>query len=193
METSLPSTITRASFSGFRWVRPHSSSPATPRAISASTRNPVGGLHLRLLNELAEAGNPNYGQNLRAQVLKVAHHGSNDGTSAPWLDAVRPDIALLSYKAGYPNGGSYGYPHPETVELLNARGIPGYQTTYHGHILVATDGNNIAVLTQNRHGTRLYPGRSWSSLSSSPSGPTAESAGIQAPGDGCEVPYPQGG
>jgi beta-lactamase superfamily II metal-dependent hydrolase len=149
--------------------------------ISSQTE-PLGGLHKRLLDETAFPGTPNYGQTLRAQVLKVAHHGSNDGTSGPLLDAVRPDIALMSYKAGYPSGGSYGYPHPETCDLLNGRSIPTYQTTYHGHVLVATDGENIAVIPQKAASTTLVPGRSYVALPGR----------AEQEGDGCEVAEPGG-
>lgn len=147
--------------------------------ISSQTE-PLGGLHKRLLDETAFPGTPNYGQTLRAQVLKIPHHGSNDGTSGPLLDAVRPDAALMSYKAGYPSGGSYGYPHPETCDLLNGRSIPTWQTAYHGHVLVATDGENIAVIPQKAAPTTLVPGRSYAAL-------PEQSA---ADGDSCETTEP---
>ena len=57
---------------------------------------------------------------LRADLLKVGHHGSRTSTSADWLTAVRPRVAVIS--AG--NGNRYGHPHPEVVDRLDAAGTP---------------------------------------------------------------------
>ena len=47
-------------------------------------------------------------------VLKLAHHGSRNGTDAKWLDLTRPEIAVASLGAD----NDYGHPHPETLALL---------------------------------------------------------------------------
>ncbi|MFB3817050.1 MAG: DNA internalization-related competence protein ComEC/Rec2, partial [Candidatus Methylomirabilales bacterium] len=56
---------------------------------------------------------------VRAAVLKVPHHGSRTSSSAAFLDAVRPEVALIS--AGYRN--RFRHPHPEVLERYAARGI----------------------------------------------------------------------
>ena len=49
---------------------------------------------------------------LRADVLKVAHHGSNTSSITPFLSAVQPNIAIIS--VGERN--RYGHPHKEVIE-----------------------------------------------------------------------------
>ena len=52
---------------------------------------------------------------LDAEILKVAHHGSNTGTSGDFIEAVSPQDAILSY-----GDNSYGHPNSEVVQdLLN--------------------------------------------------------------------------
>ncbi len=59
------------------------------------------------------------GGELAAEVLKVAHHGSKTSTSAAFLAAVSPRLALIS--AGPRN--AYGHPHPTVVERLRQRAV----------------------------------------------------------------------
>ncbi|WP_299087728.1 DNA internalization-related competence protein ComEC/Rec2 [uncultured Metabacillus sp.] len=68
---------------------------------------------------------------LRADVLKVGHHGSKGSTSDSFLDSILPSIALVS--AGYNN--RYQHPHSEVVDKLSSRGIPLLRTDLDGAIL----------------------------------------------------------
>ncbi len=56
---------------------------------------------------------------LRAHVLKLGHHGSHTSTSLGWLEAVGPEIAVIS--AG--RGNSYGHPHPVTLARLDSAAV----------------------------------------------------------------------
>lgn len=56
---------------------------------------------------------------LRADVLKVAHHGSNTSSITPFLSAVQPNIAIIS--VGERN--RYGHPHKEVIERFEKMGI----------------------------------------------------------------------
>jgi beta-lactamase superfamily II metal-dependent hydrolase len=47
-------------------------------------------------------------------VLKLAHHGSNNGTDARWLELVHPELAVASVEAG----NDYGHPGSQTLALL---------------------------------------------------------------------------
>lgn len=67
---------------------------------------------------------------LKADVLKVAHHGSRTSTSSLWLSRIDPKVAVIS--AGRNN--RYGHPHREVLERLNERGIPVYVTAWQGGI-----------------------------------------------------------
>jgi competence protein ComEC len=79
------------------------------------------------------------GKDLRADVLKVGHHGSATSTTAPWLDAVAPRLALVSVGAG----NRYGHPSPEILGALQARGAHVLRTDDVGTIVVAIDGNDV--------------------------------------------------
>lgn len=86
----------------------------------------------------------NRGYDISANVLKVAHHGSNTSTSELFLNKVSPQIAIIM--AGKEN--SYGHPHQEILERLNEKNIKIYRTDVDGTILITSDGNtnNVEVL-----------------------------------------------
>lgn len=87
-------------------------------------------------------------------VFKVGHHGSTDATQPEWLDAVTPEVAIVSA-----NGTTH--PHARVLQLLEARGIPTYCTPQHGTVTirVARDGR-YTVHPEEGQGTRCRPGRS---------------------------------
>jgi competence protein ComEC len=78
---------------------------------------------------------------LRADLLKVAHHGSGHSSTEPFLAAVKPRYAIVS--AG--NGNSYGHPHKDTVQRLTDVGAAIYRTDRHGTITVRTDGLTLDI------------------------------------------------
>lgn len=78
---------------------------------------------------------------LRADVLKLGHHGSKTSTTAPFLAAVQPRLGLASVGTG----NRYGHPSPETLEALAARNVPVLRTDLEGHVVVATDGTSLRV------------------------------------------------
>lgn len=79
-------------------------------------------------------------------VLKVGHHGSRTSTSAQFLDRVRPEVGVIS--AGLEN--SYGHPHPEVVERLNAAGVRLFMTD-------TTNADNTLALTSDCRGYQFQP------------------------------------
>lgn len=74
-------------------------------------------------------------------VLKVAHHGSDHSTSLPFLEAVRPEIAVIS--CGKDN--SYGHPGKKLLKRLVSCGCQIYQTMEQGAVTVRTDGERLQV------------------------------------------------
>ncbi len=84
------------------------------------------------------------GIDLSADVLKVGHHGSDTSTSDAFLEAVDPEIALIS--CGVDN--SYGHPSPATLEKLTQWGAEIYRTDLDGSIVVTSDGMNLKVKTE---------------------------------------------
>lgn len=85
--------------------------------------------------------------NIQAQIFQLGHHGSSTSNNQPFLDAVKPEIAI--YSAGKDN--SYGHPHDEIIDRLKAMDIPVYGTDVHGNIIVTTDGKTYDIKT-NRSG-----------------------------------------
>jgi competence protein ComEC len=77
------------------------------------------------------------GRELRAEILKVGHHGSSTSTTPALLDAVSPTIALISVGAG----NRYRHPNPEVLELLEGRGARVLRTDDDGTIVVSIDGS----------------------------------------------------
>jgi beta-lactamase superfamily II metal-dependent hydrolase len=75
-------------------------------------------------------------------VLKLAHHGSRNGTDAHWLDAVRPELAVASMG----RGNEFGHPHPETLGLLRRREVPLLRTDQLGTIALQSDGRSWNVV-----------------------------------------------
>ena len=78
---------------------------------------------------------------LRADVLKVAHHGSKTSSSEPFLSTVQPRLALVSVGAG----NSYGLPTPAIMRRLAAGGAQVLRTDRLGTIVARTDGHRVFV------------------------------------------------
>lgn len=73
------------------------------------------------------------GADLRADVLKAAHHGSWDGASSGVLGRVRPRVVVIS--CGREN--RYGHPHPVVLKLLGKIGAAVFRTDRQGAIRCA--------------------------------------------------------
>jgi competence protein ComEC len=78
---------------------------------------------------------------LRADILKVGHHGSITSTTPDFLGAVRPRAAVVSVGAG--NG--YGHPSARVMAALAESGAEVLRTDQLGSIVIRTDGRRIEV------------------------------------------------
>jgi competence protein ComEC len=78
---------------------------------------------------------------LRAQVLKVGHHGSSTSSSDAFLNAVHPDVALISVGAG----NLYGHPSNDVLQALSRVGAEVLRTDEAGTVIVRTDGVHIEI------------------------------------------------
>lgn len=76
---------------------------------------------------------------LHADVLKVGHHGSSASTSAEFLEAVQPRLAIISVGAG----NYFGHPAPDVLQRL--QGIEVLRTDARGRIEVVSDGKGWLV------------------------------------------------
>lgn len=78
-------------------------------------------------------------KNLKSNVIKLGHHGSDTSSSLLWLETVDPDIAIIS--AGKNN--RYGHPHKSVLDNLKLLNIPYLATYEKGNIILKTDGEDI--------------------------------------------------
>lgn len=82
-----------------------------------------------------------FGPGLASSVLKLPHHGSATSSSAPFLDRVRPAIAVISC----PAYSSYGFPSAAVLERLKRRGIRWLNTARSGGIMIAAERNEFDI------------------------------------------------
>jgi len=83
------------------------------------------------------------GTNLKADVLKVGHHGSNSSTTPSFLKAISPKYAVISCGTG----NQYGHPHKELLNKLSSAGIQTYRTDVNGTVIFTSDGKTLTVKT----------------------------------------------
>ena len=84
----------------------------------------------------------------RADVLKVAHHGSATSSTPEFLNAVKPRVAAIS--VGWHN--SFHHPRPEVLARLQADHVRTYRTDRLGLISFFLDGNSVTVKTASDYG-----------------------------------------
>lgn len=85
------------------------------------------------------------GANLKADVLQVGHHGSSTSSSYIFLNAVLPEMGIIS--CGVNN--KYGHPHEETLSILRDAGVNVYRTDLMGTITIGSDGANYTVSSEH--------------------------------------------
>ena len=79
------------------------------------------------------------GMDLKADVLRIAHHGSNNATTAEFLREVKPAYAVIS--VGKDN--AYGHPHTGVLARLAKAGAQVLRTDELGTIVMISDGKKI--------------------------------------------------
>jgi competence protein ComEC len=82
-------------------------------------------------------------EELKADVVKVAHHGSRTSSTAPFVALAHPLIAVISVG----RSSIFGHPHREVVERWRAGGAEVLTTGQRGTITISTDGKDLRVET----------------------------------------------
>ena len=115
---------------------------------SVVTRLVMGQVSFLLPGDVEEAAEDELvasGQQLASTVLKVPHHGGNTSSSAAFLNAVRPELVVISVGAD----NRFGHPSPEVLERLED--LVGEErilrTDERGTVEVVTDGERVWMKT----------------------------------------------
>lgn len=82
---------------------------------------------------------------VKADVIKVGHHGSDSSSSKKFLNKVKPSYAIISVG----ENNSYNHPSQNIIKRYNNVGCKVYRTDLNGTIIISSDGNNIEVNTNN--------------------------------------------
>ncbi len=110
--------------------------------MSIVTRVVYGDTAVLLMGDVggkAERALLSRGVELRADLLKVAHHGADDSTTDALLDVVDPEYAVIS--CGWNN--VYGHPSRRVLDQLAERNIPVSRTDLAGTLVYISDGTRL--------------------------------------------------
>ncbi len=94
----------------------------------------TGDMETEAENDMLDAG-----ANVKADVLKVGHHGSNTSTGYRFLYMVDPVYAVISVGAD----NTYGHPHDEPMSRLRDAEVTVYRTDQMGTVIAVSDGTDI--------------------------------------------------
>lgn len=80
-----------------------------------------------------------HGWNVSSNVMLAGHHGSRTSSSEALIDAINPDIAVISVG----DGNKYGHPHQVVLDRFAERDIEVLRTDLEGTIILVTDGTTV--------------------------------------------------
>jgi competence protein ComEC len=83
---------------------------------------------------------------LRSDVVKVAHHGSKTSSTQGFVTATHPLLAIISVGPTSP----FGHPRPEIVERWRASGAQVLTTGEQGSITIRTDGQDLKLMMSDK-------------------------------------------
>jgi competence protein ComEC len=98
-----------------------------------------GDTAMLLMGDLEQEGEEDLllsGRDISAQILKAGHHGSATSSHLEFLEAVDPDLAILSCGTG----NSFGHPSGRTTSRMERLGIDILRTDLDGPISLVSDG-----------------------------------------------------
>jgi competence protein ComEC len=122
--------------------RVHDFSAASRNNDSVVLRFVYGSVAILLVGDIereAEYALVQSGMDLRADVLKVAHHGSKTSSTESFIDCVQPACAVISVG----ERSRFGHPHAVVTERYLSRGVRLFQTGRDGMVTIVTDGATL--------------------------------------------------
>jgi competence protein ComEC len=147
---------------GVKWVAlsPGEEVRLSSRAVmdvldsASKTDDPVNDKSLVLLLDYGDAealftGDADVSTGPDVDVLKVGHHGSRDATDRRLVQALTPEVAVISVG----KNNSYGHPSAHVIELIEEAGGKVYRTDESGAVTVRMDDNgDLSVETFLKEG-----------------------------------------
>ncbi len=86
------------------------------------------------------------GADLDCDVLHAGHHGSYTSSSKDFLNAVTPEICVISCGAD----NDYGHPHDAALKRIAKHTDEVYRTDICGSVVIGSDGNTLTVSYENQ-------------------------------------------
>jgi competence protein ComEC len=83
------------------------------------------------------------GSRLKSDIIKVPHHGGRTSSSGAFINAVGPQIAVISVG----RGNSFGHPHKDTLERYERGGTRVFRTDMNGVVTISRSRNSYQVKT----------------------------------------------
>lgn len=80
-------------------------------------------------------------RNLRVDLIKVPHHGSDSSSYLPWLKSLKPKTAVIQVGAD----NNYDHPKAKVIAAYQKIGADVYRNDLNGNIVLTADGNNYSV------------------------------------------------
>ena len=78
-------------------------------------------------------------KDIKADIIKVGHHGSDSSSSKEFIEKVKPAMAIISVG----KGNKYGHPKNSTIEAFNKMNSRVLRTDELGTIIVTSDGYKV--------------------------------------------------
>lgn len=95
------------------------------------------------IERAAEAELISGGGTLKADLIKVPHHGSRTSSTQEFIEAVNAKYAIISVGRTSP----FGHPHKDVVDRWKAAGVNVMTTGTRGMISLSTDGRDLQIKT----------------------------------------------
>lgn len=77
---------------------------------------------------------------LKADLIKVPHHGSKTSSYSGWIKSLKPEVAVIQVGDNH-----YGHPAAEVIELYQNQGARVYRNDLNGNVVITADGRNYTV------------------------------------------------
>ena len=141
----------------FSYLWPRSAAVGSDNEASCVLRIEAGARTLLLTGDIGEGAESalveRHGNALRAELMTVPHHGSATSSTPEFLDAVRPEWALVS--SGFQN--RFRHPRAEVVARYRERGASVWNSTAEGWVELVGDSAGWHLQRREReHGRRYW-------------------------------------